>query len=93
MAERGGGGMIPRIIAELGGKASGLLAYGPCIDPLRLKLLAELHWAQPRPLSAAELRFRDQELPELQAAAARMQEGLAVRRPRPAPWTCLCSGA
>ena len=28
-------------IAELGGKASGLLAYGPCIDPLRLKLLAK----------------------------------------------------
>lgn len=30
-----------RQIAELGGQASGLLAYGPCIDPLRLKLLAK----------------------------------------------------
>jgi hypothetical protein len=30
-----------RQVAELGGKASGLLAYGPCIDPLRLKLLAK----------------------------------------------------
>ncbi len=30
-----------RQIADLGGKASGLVAYGPCIDPLRLKLLAK----------------------------------------------------
>jgi hypothetical protein len=30
-----------RQIAQLGEKASGLLAYGPCIDPLRLKLLAK----------------------------------------------------
>jgi hypothetical protein len=30
-----------RQIANLGGRVSGLLAYGPCIDPLRLKLLAK----------------------------------------------------
>lgn len=45
----------------------------------RLKLLAELHWAQPRPLSAAEARLRDRELPALQAAAAQLQQDLTVR--------------
>lgn len=45
----------------------------------RLKLLAELHWAQPRPLSEAEARLRNRELPALQAEATQLQLELTVR--------------
>ncbi len=43
----------------------------------RLRLLAELHWALPQPASRAEAALRDEELPALEAAAARA-EGAAA---------------
>lgn len=39
----------------------------------RLRLLAELHWSLPRPPSAAERRFQEEELPSLEAAAAALE--------------------
>ena len=38
----------------------------------RLHLLAELHWALPRPASAAEVAFKREELPAMEEAARRL---------------------
>jgi hypothetical protein len=38
----------------------------------RLHLLAELHWALPRPASAAEVAFKKEELPAMEDAARRL---------------------
>ena len=45
----------------------------------RVRILAELHWALPRPLSRAELRLRDHALPEAEAARRELQHAAQAR--------------
>jgi hypothetical protein len=44
----------------------------------RLNILADLHWSQPRPLSAPETRFSRDVLPGLQKSVAAMQRDVQV---------------
>ena len=46
--------------------------------PVQMKLLAELHYAAPRPLSAAEARLRDRDIPELQGAVIALERRVQV---------------
>jgi nuclear pore complex protein Nup88 len=48
----------------------------------RLRLLAELHWALPRPTSRAEQRFASDQLPAFEAAAAALEEDARALRAR-----------
>lgn len=48
----------------------------------RLRLLAELHWALPRPTSRAEQRFASEQLPAFEAAAAALEEDARALRAR-----------
>ncbi|EFN60146.1 hypothetical protein CHLNCDRAFT_49671 [Chlorella variabilis] len=48
----------------------------------RLRLLAELHWALPRPPSRAERRFADEQLPAFEAAATALEEDARALRTR-----------
>ena len=48
----------------------------------RLRLLAELHWALPRPPSRAEQRFAGEQLPAFEAAAAALEEDARALRAR-----------
>ena len=52
------------------------------LDALRrLRILADLHWKLPRPLTAAEVRLRDITLPGLEAVIAKLQLTLEVPPP------------
>ena len=44
----------------------------------RLRILAELHWKLPRPLTAAEQQLRDMTLPGLEASVAKLQSTVQV---------------
>ena len=43
-----------------------------------MRILADLHWKLPRPLTAAEQRLRDVTLPGLQASVAKLRLALEV---------------
>jgi hypothetical protein len=45
----------------------------------RVRILAELHWALPRPLSRAELALRDAALPDGEAAQRELQHAAQAR--------------
>ena len=44
----------------------------------RLRILAELHWKLPRPLTAAEQQLRDVTLPGLESSVAKLQSTVQV---------------
>jgi hypothetical protein len=48
----------------------------------RLRLLAELHWATPRPPSDVDLAFRHSELPSMEASASKLWDDVAGLRAR-----------
>ena len=43
-----------------------------------MKLLAELHWSLPHPLSSAETQFCNQELPNLEMEVQQLKESIQV---------------
>ncbi len=59
----------------------------------RVRLLAELHWALPHPLSAAEAALRDARLPALEADAAALRRDLDAARRAAAPAAAGADGA
>ncbi len=61
----------------------------------RVRILADLHWKLPRPLTAEEQRLRDVMLPSLEAAVGKLKHSLEVI-PAQSPITadlCACPGA
>ena len=48
-----------------------------------MRILAELHWQLPRPLSCAEVALRDATLPEADAAMRELQRNAQARRHTP----------
>lgn len=73
--------------------AAGLKRVAWLADNLsrRMHLLAELHWALPRPRSQAEVAFLREELPAMEEAAKRMGEEVAAASARAAALRRQCA--